>query len=187
MVLLVVVGAAAAVAWVRRSAVGQSFLAVRVNERGAAASGVSVSRTKLLAFAFSSLLAGIAGSLTAYQSLVVTADPFGYTNSVLFAGLAYLGGIGSFAGAFIGGLMANGGVVGYLLNSIWNSGWVQVISGAGLLITVAQNPEGLAGLPVELRKRLTRRREAGTVSKISHLPARSLVGVESPATERAVR
>ncbi len=159
MVLLVVVGASAGVVWVRRSTVGQSFLAVRVNERGAAASGVSVSRTKLLAFGFSSLLAGLAGSLTAYQSLLVTSDPFGYTSSVLFAGLAYLGGIGSLAGAFIGGLLANGGVVGHLLNSLWNSGWEQVISGVGILITVAQYPEGLAGLPNEMRKRLARHRQ----------------------------
>ena len=47
-VLLVAVGSAMLVANVRRSAVGRRMLAVRANERAAAAGGINVPRTKLL-------------------------------------------------------------------------------------------------------------------------------------------
>ncbi|MDH3060262.1 ABC transporter permease, partial [Gordonia alkanivorans] len=55
------------VARLRTSRLGASMLAVRANERSAAAAGVNVSRTKLVAFAIGAFIAGIGGSLMAYQ------------------------------------------------------------------------------------------------------------------------
>ena len=59
--------AAVAVLNVRRGESGRRYLAVRANERGAAAVGVSVSGAKLGAFAVSAGLAGLAGGLAAFQ------------------------------------------------------------------------------------------------------------------------
>src|SRR5207248_9061666 len=61
LVLLVTVLAAVVVLRLRASRLGRRFLAVRANERGAAALGVSVTSTKLAGFAVSAFLAGLAG------------------------------------------------------------------------------------------------------------------------------
>ena len=53
---------AALVSNLRRSGTGRRFLAVRANERAAAAAGIEVPRTKLLAFAIASGIAGVGGS-----------------------------------------------------------------------------------------------------------------------------
>src|SRR3954454_11688668 len=61
------VGLGMFVASLRRSRLGQRMLAVRSNERAAAAAGVPVRDVKLAAFGISSFIAGIAGSLYAYN------------------------------------------------------------------------------------------------------------------------
>ncbi|NED61994.1 ABC transporter, partial [Streptomyces sp. SID10244] len=65
--LIVLVVTALAVIRLRTSRLGASMLAIRANERSAAASGINVSRTKLVAFAIGAFIAGIGGSLMAYQ------------------------------------------------------------------------------------------------------------------------
>ena len=140
------------VAYLRRSRFGQRFLAVRVNERGASASGVSVTRTKVLAFALSSFIAGIAGGLLAYQTLLISGAQFDVFDSILVLGDAYIGGIASLAGAFLGGAFAPGGIMSYLGNLIWNSGWNQALAGVALLTMVANHPDGLAGLANQVRR-----------------------------------
>ena len=52
----------------RSSDTGRRFLAVRANERAAAATGINVARTKLLGFAVSSAIAGISGVLLGLQA-----------------------------------------------------------------------------------------------------------------------
>ena len=56
------------VANLRRNGTGRRFLAVRANERAAAAAGVNVSRTKLLAFAIAAGIAGIGGVMLGVQA-----------------------------------------------------------------------------------------------------------------------
>src|SRR5262249_39724734 len=76
MVLLVLVLAGLAVAWLRRSTLGSSMLAVRANERSAAASGINVVATKIAAFAIAAFVAGIGGSMFGYRLGTVTFDSF---------------------------------------------------------------------------------------------------------------
>src|SRR5205085_228453 len=63
--LVVLILALVCVTGVRRARPGRSMVAVRDNERAAAARGINVSRTKLAAFAVSGALAGLAGGLHA--------------------------------------------------------------------------------------------------------------------------
>ncbi len=56
-----------AVVNLRRSTSGRQMLAVRANERAAAAAGVDVARTKTLAFAVSAFVAGLGGAVIAYR------------------------------------------------------------------------------------------------------------------------
>ena len=74
---------------IRRSGTGRRMLAVRSNERAAAAAGINVSGTKILAFAISAFIAGIGGAVIAYRSGNVTADNFDYRQSLVFFAFAY--------------------------------------------------------------------------------------------------
>ena len=62
------------VAAVRRGNLGQRMLAVRSNERAAAAAAVDVRNVKLIAFGISAFIAGVAGTLYAYNFGSVSAS-----------------------------------------------------------------------------------------------------------------
>ena len=61
----------------RRSSLGQRMLAVRSNERAAAAAGINVRNTKLAGFAIAAFIAGMAGALYAYNFGSVSYSRFG--------------------------------------------------------------------------------------------------------------
>jgi branched-chain amino acid transport system permease protein len=136
-----------AVANVRRSATGRQMLAVRSNERAAAAAGVSVAGTKLLAFGASAFIAGIAGALIAYRSSGASADRFDYLQSLLVFAYAYLGGIASVAGALIGGALVSGGLLWtFLINVAGISpDFTLLLGGLGLIAAAIFAPDGAAG------------------------------------------
>jgi len=74
LVLAVAVGLCLLVGALRRAPLGQRMLAVRSNERAAAAAGIDVRATKLLAFGIGSAIAGVAGVLYAYDFSSVSAS-----------------------------------------------------------------------------------------------------------------
>jgi branched-chain amino acid transport system permease protein len=135
------------VANLRRSTTGRQMLAMRSNERAAAAAGVNVAGTKALAFAISAFIAGIGGAVIAYRSGNATPDKFVYTKSLAFFAYAYLGGIASVTGAIAGGFLVAGGLVFTFLESGLHvsKDFELMLAGLGLIITAIQNPEGIAG------------------------------------------
>jgi ABC-type branched-subunit amino acid transport system ATPase component/branched-subunit amino acid ABC-type transport system permease component len=147
MVLIVLVLCMAATAWLRNSHVGLRLLAVRDNERAAAAVGWNVSRTKLLAFTISAALAGVGGSLLVYQSGVVVANQFTPLASILFVGYVYVAGIGSLSGAVLAGLAAPGGLIITWLQFVLPVGniqyWVNLVLAVFVLIAVVKQPDGI--------------------------------------------
>jgi branched-chain amino acid transport system permease protein len=145
--LVVVVGIALLVTNLRRSGTGRRLLAVRTNERAAAAGGVDVARMKLLAFGLSSFIAGLGGALSAYRFGSVSATSFGSFASISFLAFAYLGGISSVTGAIIGGALVAGGVGFTLMESSFHVDpvFTNLLGGLGLVVTAIANPEGLAG------------------------------------------
>ena len=66
-VLILTIGCCVGIMRLRRSRLGEQMLAVRANERAAAAAGVDVAAIKLAAFGISAGLAGLGGALTAYK------------------------------------------------------------------------------------------------------------------------
>jgi branched-chain amino acid transport system permease protein len=100
-----------AVANLRRGQTGRRFLAVRANERAAAATGIDVARTKMLGFAISSAIAGIGGVLVAYKFGQISTTQFGVFAGLGYLSFVYLGGITTVFGAVIGGVLAAGGLV----------------------------------------------------------------------------
>lgn len=128
----------------RVSALGLRMLAVRGNERAAAAAGVNVGRTKLAAFALSAFVAGIAGTLTGYQQGALSDQSFGISRSLVVLAVAYLGGIGSVAGAIAGGLVIPGGLVPTIFDRILHLGRYETLfAGVAVVAVALRNPEGI--------------------------------------------
>jgi ABC-type branched-subunit amino acid transport system ATPase component len=143
--LVVLILCVAGVAWLRRSRLGLMMLAVRDNERAAAAEAVNTVRTKLVAFGLSAFMAGVAGGLFAYLYGHLSFDSFAPLASVLFVTTAYIGGIGSIAGAVIAGLISAGGPLFELFSSSASVDRYQaLIAGAGVVLTAVLNPDGVA-------------------------------------------
>jgi branched-chain amino acid transport system permease protein len=157
--LVVVVFLAVLVVNLRRSATGRRMLAVRANERAAAAAGVSVTGTKLLAFGIAAFIAGLGGALSGYRFGSVTPLFFGSIASLTFLAFAYLGGISSVSGAVIGGCLVAGGVGFTALDQWFGVGpeYTLLLGGLGLVITAVLNPEGISGALGQLSHRVARR------------------------------
>lgn len=145
--LAVVIALCLLVANLRRSVLGQQMLAVRANERAAAAAGINVARVKIVAYAISSFIAGTAGWMYAYNFGSVTAARFGFLIALAFVAFAYIGGITMVSGAVIGGLVATEGVVPHFVEDLLgiSGNWTLLLGGLILIVTVIQNPEGIAG------------------------------------------
>jgi branched-chain amino acid transport system permease protein len=159
--LVAAVGSALLVAALRRSELGQRMLAIRSNERAAAAAGVSVRETKLVAYGIASLLAGIGGALYAYSFQAASASSFGISVALGFVAFAYMGGITTVTGAIVGGVLCTGALATHTLESVTGiSPDVElVVAGLLLILTVTQYPDGIAG---GLRRSAMRRRRLGT-------------------------
>ena len=135
------------VANLRRSTLGQRMLAVRSNERAAAAAGVSVRNVKFVAFALSSFIAGTAGWMYAYNFGSVSASRFGILIALAFVAFAYIGGITMVSGAVFGGLIATEGLFPHFFESMLGiSGtWTLLFGGLVLIVNLIAFPEGVAG------------------------------------------
>ncbi len=162
---LVVLGLAAlGVANLRRRSTGRRMLALRANERAAAAAGINVAATKFMAFGIAAFIAGLAGCLIAYQQTTVS-GPFDALSSISFLAIAYLGGITSLSGAFVAGTLASGGLWFYVYQTyVFGSNAVEVfnlIAGLGLILTAIFNPEGISGATREGWHRLWTRFRPG--------------------------
>lgn len=85
-----------------RSWFGRACRAVRDNAEAAAAMGIDVARTKVIAFTLTSALAGVAGMVYAFVDNIVNPPIFGLENSFLILFMVIVGGAGRHAGAVIG-------------------------------------------------------------------------------------
>lgn len=98
----VLLGTLAVLLRLDRSWFGRACRAVRDNPEAAAAMGVNVSRTKIIAFTVSSVLAATAGMVYAFFDNTVNPPVFGIDNAFLLLFVVIVGGTGSHAGAIVG-------------------------------------------------------------------------------------
>jgi ABC-type branched-subunit amino acid transport system permease subunit len=128
----------------RDKGIARRLVAVRDNEFGAAAMGIPVLRTKLLAFALSGFMAGYAGVCFAFatQQLNNTDLTFDPTTSFVIISMVVIGGLGSIPGAILGALYLEG------LPAVFGSNpTIQFLtSGLGLIAFILYLPGGLAEL-----------------------------------------
>lgn len=172
----------ALVSRLRSSSWGRRMLAVRANERAAAAAGISIPATKMLAFGLAAFVAGIAGALSGYRFGSVSPAYFGVIPSLTFLAFAYMGGISSVSGAVIGGFLVSNGLMFTALQEWFglSPNYSALVGGLGLVITIIFNPDGIAGANrALLAKTNLGRRLSGQVP--SGAPSQS----GRPATETA--
>jgi branched-chain amino acid transport system permease protein len=85
-----------------RTKVGKAFVAIRDQDISSEVMGVNVFRYKLLSFAVSSFYVGVAGSLIAYQSRIISPENFPITVAIDQLGMIIIGGLGSLLGSVFG-------------------------------------------------------------------------------------
>jgi len=138
---------------------------VRDMDTAAAVIGIPIARTKLLAFALSSFIIGIAGALWAFAYLgTVEPDGFDLNLSFQILFIIIIGGMGSIGGNFLGaafivllpillshaaGVLASIGInVGQLQNL------QKILFGTLIIVFLIKEPDGLARLVEIGRQRL---------------------------------
>ena len=148
---------------VRRGRSGRRLLAVRTNERAAASLGIDVMMVKLFAFALSAAIAALGGILLAFRLSSISYQSFTNFTSVTYVGLVLVGGVGHLLGAFVGGTMATAALNQEILESTWgNVGrWIQLISGAAILLTVLGYQDGVAAEWVKIFRVLKKSKKWG--------------------------
>lgn len=137
-----------ALAWLfRRSRVGMQLAASREDETAARAAGVSVYRERVLAFAASAFVAGIAGGLFALYFQSINPDSFFLTTTLTVIAMLVVGGSASVSGAVVGTILL--ATVLEVLRQIEDSVERPGISEAGmslaLLLVLFLRPSGLTG------------------------------------------
>jgi branched-chain amino acid transport system permease protein len=88
----------------RGSRLGRAWIALRDDEGAAAAAGVPIARTKLLAYGVGAALGGVSGAFLA--SYLGTVDPhqFTFSFSIFILAMVVLGGLGSTWGVVLGAI-----------------------------------------------------------------------------------
>ena len=85
-----------------RTHFGRAFIAIRDQDIAASVMGVDLFKYKLLSFAVSSFLVGLAGALTAHYRSIVTWERFTVDVSVTYLAMIIIGGLGSVTGSYLG-------------------------------------------------------------------------------------
>ncbi|CAE6762195.1 branched-chain amino acid ABC transporter permease [Paraburkholderia nemoris] len=148
-----------------RSELGRRWMAVRDMDTAARVIGIPTGRTKLLAFALSSFVIGIAGALWAFAYLG-TVEPHGFDLNLSFQVLfiIIIGGMGSIGGNFLGAafivllpiLLSN--AAGALASVGIEAGQLQnlqkILFGTLIIVFLIKEPDGLARLVQTARNRL---------------------------------
>lgn len=144
MVVLVAGLATAALVRLRRGATVRRWLAVRGNERAAAALGIPAAQVKLGAFACSAFLAGLAGTLLAYQRQTLSVSSFESLSAIVVLAITYLAGIATPLGAVLAGVLASGGVLTVALGDS-ASRYQFALNGLLLVVAAIALPDGIVG------------------------------------------
>jgi branched-chain amino acid transport system permease protein len=142
--LLFVIAAVAALllSQLERRSLGRSLRMLSIDEQLARSMGIEVTRQRAFVFALSSALGALAGALNAITTSSVSPGGFGYSLVVLGLTMAVVGGIGSWTGAVIGGIIVTWfpDVFGFV------GDYRTVVYGVLLILVVIFEPAGVLGL-----------------------------------------
>jgi branched-chain amino acid transport system permease protein len=142
----------------RDSRIGRAWTALRDDEGAAAASGIPIARTKLVAYATGAAFGGVSGAFLASYFSAVNAAQFQFSFSLFVFSMVVLGGVGSIRGVVLGAIVLSA-VNSYLLPDVLYSLPRRVgldfdfssiasgVYGAIILFVMLLRPEGLLPAP----------------------------------------
>ena len=155
-----------------RSAFGRDMRSARDNEIAALSLGVSVLRSRLLAFCMSAFLTGVAGSLWAHFISSFSPKSFSFTQAFSIITMLVIGGLGSVSGSVIGVVLIT--VLSELLRNAERGfdlgalhvppiyGASQILMAVLFVLVIVFRPAGLmGGREVDVREILRRIARAG--------------------------
>ena len=139
--LIFAITAVVAIHFLMNSTLGKGISAVKYDEISAEIMSVDTDRMKLIAFTFSSFLAGIAGGLFAHLLGFINPSSFGIMKSTESLVMVYLGGMGSLSGSVISAV-----VFTFLLELLRPAQILKwVIIPLILILIMEFHPEGIMG------------------------------------------
>jgi branched-chain amino acid transport system permease protein len=139
-----------------RGRVGRAFIAVRDNDLAAEVMGINLLYYKLLAFFIGCFLAGIAGALYAHWTGFLNGENFTLTDSILYIGMAIIGGVGTTIGPILGVVVIRllQQLITYLspfienaipaLSTGFTTGLGPMVFGLAIILFLILEPRGLA-------------------------------------------
>ena len=129
---------------------GRACRAVRDDPQAAQAMGVDVARTKIIAYAITSALAGVAGMVYAFVDNTVNPVSFGLSNVFQLLFMVIVGGSGRHAGAIVGAVLLY--LLPFVLSPIIGHHHALVF-GVVMVAVVLFQPKGLIGIWDGLRRK----------------------------------
>ena len=169
----------------RRGTFGRRLIAVRDNDLGVQAFGVSAVRTKLAGLFLGGAFAGIGVAIYTHSLSTASPESFPVKNNIDIVAMTIIGGIGLVAGPVLGALYIVGLPKFLPLDSA-----ALAASSVGWLLLIMYVPGGLASLLAPLRKRLLRvvarrhRVDEGVLEAGAPDRATTLGGFTAPAGAR---
>lgn len=123
------------------SSFGEAIQAIRDDEIAAEALGVPTTRLKVVTFAVSAALAGMAGAFFAHYTTFISPGSFTLVESILVLSLLVFGGMGSVEGSIAGAVLLTAAPEVFRFLAEYR----MVIYGALLLGLILFRPQGLLG------------------------------------------
>jgi branched-chain amino acid transport system permease protein len=133
-----------------RSRVGRAFIAIRENVHAANGMGINVRRYKVMAFAISAFLTGLAGALYAHLVRFISPDTYTNTTSNLFMTMLLFGGIGTLFGPLVGSVILV--IVTELMQGF--AAYQMLIYAVFILLVLFFLPNGIIGIAGVIRGKL---------------------------------
>lgn len=120
---------------------GRDLIAMTDNEIAAAGVGINFSKYRIIGYFFSSVLAGLAGSIYASFNGYISPDTFSFPFTVFILLMVVLGGQGTLTGPIVGAVIAT------LIPELFNASpdLKQIVYGALLVLLPQVLPAGIVG------------------------------------------
>jgi branched-chain amino acid transport system permease protein len=157
------------------SHIGRALIAIREDETAAQSMGVNLAYHKVLAFAFGTFWAGIAGSMLAHYVMFVSPASFTVDESIMHMQMAILGGLGSLPGSIIGATILIG--VPQVFQPLFR--YRMLLNGILMVGLMIWRPQGILGTSAVAAT--TRGRFGDLLAKVSGRKGEKVDGAEQGA------
>ena len=121
---------------------GRAILSIREDEIAAEASGIPVTRYKVMAFTISAMFAGVGGAMFAHTIGSIYPSNFNLSKSIDYLVMVVFGGLGSYTGSVLSATILS--YVTFKLSDL--ASWRLVIYSLGLILVMIFHPKGLFGI-----------------------------------------